>query len=248
MIVPTGYFTAALVGVALVLHIVALLRRTGIDRACERTERAVRDEIARNRAESASSARESREETAASLASLNDSVLRGMTATADTVAAQLGRLVESNATKLDAVRRSIDERLRSIEAQNARSLETVRQTVDEKLQGTLEKRLGESFRLVSERLEQVSRGLGEMQKLASGVGDLKRVLTNVKAHGSWGEVQLGVLLEQILTSDSTRRTSRRRTKASGWSTRSDSRDGATIRRRWSGCRSMPSSRWRTTSA
>src|SRR5262249_435358 len=85
------------------------------------------------------------------------------------------------------------------EAQNAKSLETVRQTVDEKLQGTLEKRLGESFRLVSERLELVSRGLGEMQSLASGVGDLKRVLTNVKTRGAWGEVQLGALPEQILT-------------------------------------------------
>src|SRR5262245_3196304 len=193
------WLTIALVAIALVLQIVALLRRTGIDLALERTERTVRDEIGRNRTESASSARESRAETAAALASLNESVVRGLTATADTVAAQLGRLVESNETKLDAVRTSIDERLQSIEAQNAKSLETVRQTVDEKLQGTLEKRLGESFRLVSERLELVSRGLGEMQSLASGVGDLKRVLTNVKTRGSWGEVQLGTLLDQILT-------------------------------------------------
>src|SRR5262245_14908303 len=193
------WLTIALVAIALVLQIVALLRRTGIDLALERTERTVRDEIGRNRTESASSARESRAETAAALASLNESVVRGLTATADTVAAQLGRLVESNETKLDAVRTSIDERLQSIEAQNAKSLETVRQTVDEKLQGTLEKRLGESFRLVSERLELVSRGLGEMQNLASGVGDLKRVLTNVKTRGSWGEVQLGALLDQILT-------------------------------------------------
>ena len=77
----------------------------------------------------------------------------------------------------------------------------MRQTVDEKLQGTLEKRLGESFKLVSERLEQVSQGLGEMQTLATGVGDLKRVLTNVKTRGTWGEVQLAALLEEVLTPD-----------------------------------------------
>jgi DNA recombination protein RmuC len=193
------WLTVALVAIALVLQVVGLLRRAGIDLALERTERAVRDEIGRNRAESASLARESRAETSATLASLNESVVRGLAATADTVAAQLGRLVASNETKLDAVRTSIDERLQSIEVKNANSLETVRQTVDEKLQGTLEKRLGESFRLVSERLELVSRGLGEMQNLASGVGDLKRVLTNVKTRGSWGEVQLGALLDQILT-------------------------------------------------
>src|SRR3954463_13168185 len=84
---------------------------------------------------------------------------------------------------------------------NERRLEQMRQTVDEKLQGTLEARLGESFKQVSERLELVHRGLGEMQTLASGVGDLRRVLTNVKTRGTWGEVQLGNLLEQILTID-----------------------------------------------
>src|SRR3954463_2748327 len=84
---------------------------------------------------------------------------------------------------------------------NEKRLEQMRHTVDEKLQGTLEARLGESFRQVSERLEQVHKGLGEMQTLASGVGDLKRVLTNVKTRGTWGEVQLGSLLEQMLTSD-----------------------------------------------
>ncbi len=75
----------------------------------------------------------------------------------------------------------------------------MRQTVDEKLQGALERRLGESFRLVSERLEQVHQGLGEMQTLAHGAGDLKKVLSNVKVRGNWGEVQLGTLLEQVLT-------------------------------------------------
>ncbi len=84
---------------------------------------------------------------------------------------------------------------------NEKKLDQMRQTVDEKLQSTLEKRLGESFKLVSERLEAVQRGLGDMQNLATGVGDLKRMLTNVKARGTWGEYQLGAILEQILTSD-----------------------------------------------
>jgi DNA recombination protein RmuC len=84
---------------------------------------------------------------------------------------------------------------------NAKQLDQMRQTVDEKLQGTLEKRLGESFKQVSERLEQVHKGLGEMQTLATGVGDLKKVLTNVKTRGTWGEVQLGALLEQVLNPD-----------------------------------------------
>jgi DNA recombination protein RmuC len=84
---------------------------------------------------------------------------------------------------------------------NEAKLEQMRATVDEKLQGTLETRLGESFKIVSERLEQVHKGLGEMQTLATGVGDLKRVLTNVKSRGGWGEVQLGMLLEDLLTAE-----------------------------------------------
>jgi len=92
----------------------------------------------------------------------------------------------------------VDARLRGLQEESAKRLEEMRLTVDEKLQGTLEKRLGDSFRLVSERLEAVQRGLGEMQTLANGVGDLKKVLTNVKVRGTWGEIQLGSLLEQIL--------------------------------------------------
>lgn len=93
---------------------------------------------------------------------------------------------------------SIELKLRAIEESNAAKLEDMRRTVDEKLQGTLEKRLGDSFKLVSDRLEMVHKGLGEMQNLASGVGDLKRVLTNVKTRGTWGEFQLQAILEQIL--------------------------------------------------
>jgi DNA recombination protein RmuC len=101
-------------------------------------------------------------------------------------------------TDLDRIRESLDARLASLQMDNARRLEEMRSTVDEKLQATLETRLGESFRLVSERLEQVHRGLGEMQHLAAGVGDLKRVLGNVTTRGAWGEVQLENLLTQML--------------------------------------------------
>ena len=104
--------------------------------------------------------------------------------------ARVDKLTASNEQKQDQIKKVMEERL-----------EEMRKTVDEKLQGTLEKRLGESFKLVSERLEQVHKGLGEMQNLATGVGDLKRVLTNVKARGSWGEYQLAGLLEQVLTPD-----------------------------------------------
>ncbi len=113
----------------------------------------------------------------------------------------LSKLTLSNETKLEALREIVEVKLRLIQEDNTKQLEQMRNTVDEKLQGTLEKRLGESFKLVSERLEQVHKGLGEMQSLASGVGDLKRVLTNVKTRGGWGEVQLGAILEQMLTPD-----------------------------------------------
>ena len=142
----------------------------------ERTDRSVRDEIAKFRAESQIQARQEREELAGSLKSFGDSVEQ----------------------KMEAVRLVIDEKLKQIQEDNTRQLERMRETVDEKLQGTLEKRLGESFRQVSERLEQVHQGLGDMRNLAAGVGDLKKVLTNIKTRGTWGEVQLGALLEEIL--------------------------------------------------
>jgi len=113
-------------------------------------------------------------------------------------ALQLTALGEATERRMEALRATVEERLASLQEDNGARLERIRETVDERLQGTLETRLGESFRAVSERLEQVHRGLGEMQALASGVGDLKRVLTNVKTRGTWGEVQLGALLEQVL--------------------------------------------------
>ncbi|PYJ24481.1 MAG: DNA recombination protein RmuC [Verrucomicrobia bacterium] len=102
---------------------------------------------------------------------------------------------------LEGVRSVVDLRLRQLQEDNAKQIDEMRATVDEKLQGTLEKRLGESFKLVSDRLEQVHQGLGAMQQLASDVGGLQRVLTNVKTRGGWSEWQLGVLLEEMLTPD-----------------------------------------------
>jgi DNA recombination protein RmuC len=117
------------------------------------------------------------------------------------VAATLKGVGDSLFRQAAEVAAKVDGRLHALQDDNAKRLEQMRQTVDEKLQGTLEKRLGESFRLVSAQLEAVQRGLGEMQSLATGVGDLRKVLSNVKVRGTWGEVQLGSLLEQLLAPD-----------------------------------------------
>jgi DNA recombination protein RmuC len=114
---------------------------------------------------------------------------------------ELSRVAKSLDGRFEQLRAAVETRLQAMQADNGAKLEEMRRTVDEKLHATLEKRLGESFKQVSDRLEQVHRGLGEMQTLAAGVGDLKRVLTNVKTRGSWGEVQLGNLLEQLLTAE-----------------------------------------------
>ncbi len=160
------------------------------------------------REETGAGARQQRDEMAASLKSFNESVLKGMSDMGSLLREQMEgfllrirRLAESNENKLEAVKTTVDLRLRELQEDNSRQLDKMRTTVDEKLQGTLEKRLGESFRHVSERLELVHKGLGEMQSLASGVGDLKKALTNVKTRGSWGEIQLEALLEEILAPD-----------------------------------------------
>ncbi|HYQ59588.1 MAG TPA: DNA recombination protein RmuC [Desulfatiglandales bacterium] len=160
------------------------------------------------RTESAAGAKQLREEVIAALKGITDATTKTMGELANVQKTQLeamssaiGKLSDSNEKKLEAVRVAVESKLQSIQIDNARQLDQMRQTVDEKLQGTLEKRLGESFRQVSERLEQVHKGLGEMQTLATGVGDLKKVLTNVKTRGTWGEVQLGAMLEQVLNPD-----------------------------------------------
>ncbi len=177
---PLLYVIAGLIGGGLLAAVIFLLLRpktNGIesdllkrlevlDRAQERAERIIREEMSRGREENANVAKAQREE--------------------------LGKSLES-------VRSIVDLRLKQLQEDNSKQIDKMRATVDEKLQGTLEKRLGESFKLVSDRLEQVHQGLGAMQQLASDVGGLQKVLTNVKARGGWGEVQLGALLEQVLT-------------------------------------------------
>lgn len=160
------------------------------------------------RAESATGAKQLREEVVGTLKALSETITKTMGELANLQKTQLeamssaiGKLSDSNEKKLEAVRVTVEGKLQSIQTDNAKQLDQMRQTVDEKLQGTLEKRFGESFKQVSERLELVHKGLGEMQSLATGVGDLKKVLTNVKTRGTWGEVQLGVLLEQVLNPD-----------------------------------------------
>jgi DNA recombination protein RmuC len=156
----------------------------------ERIERALREELARVRDEVAGTGKESRNELGNSLKGFGDSL-----------AQQLSSLTRSSEERLERVRETVETRLLTLQEDNSAKLEKMRQTVDEKLHATLEQRLGDSFRLVSERLELVHKGLGEMQTLASGVGDLKKVLTNIKVRGTFGEVQLGNLLEQVFTPD-----------------------------------------------
>ncbi len=124
---------------------------------------------------------------------------QGQSAELQRFAEKLEALAEANRQQSKVLNDAIQKSLDTIRVGNEKKLDQMRQTVDEKLHGTLEKRLGESFKLVSERLEKVQHGLGEMQELAKGVGDLKRVMTNVKTRGTWGEYQLGNLLEQVLT-------------------------------------------------
>lgn len=179
---------------------------TSLEKNLERNERLVNGEFSRNREESNINARQIREELNKSVSSFSNSVLARMAEIAnlqrsqlDIFATQLSSLTKTNDLRFEQLRQTVEERLSLIQQDNSQKLEQMRATVDEKLKSTLEQRLGESFKLVSERLEEVHKGLGEMQTLASGVGDLKKVLTNVKTRGTWGEIQLGNLLEQILT-------------------------------------------------
>ncbi|MGN6186951.1 MAG: DNA recombination protein RmuC [Thermoanaerobaculia bacterium] len=204
--------------VAAVASLVLLLVRGGA------SEKLLAEEIARLREESRNSAASLRQEVVTLVNSLGTSLqnadrernarlettrtevvgaitTHGTTQRQDleAIRMQVARLTESNEHRIAEVRRTVDERLKEIAAINARELQQMRNTVDEKLEGTLTQRIGESFALVTQRLEEVHRGLGEMQSLANGVGDLKKVLSNVKSRGGWGEVQLASLLEQMLS-------------------------------------------------
>lgn len=140
-------------------------------------------------------------ETGTRLNELQTSLVQQMTGLTGLQGQQLADLTRRIQLDLGEVRGTLQSQLTNLQQGNERKLDQMRETVEEKLQSTLEARLGESFRMVSERLEQVHKGLGEMQALASGVGDLKRMLTNVKSRGTYGEVQLAALLEQVLLAD-----------------------------------------------
>ena len=215
------YLLLFLAALAVLLQIVVLLRGrpdgkldqletrfTALDAALERQERELRGELGRLRGEAQEIARGDRAEQAQALERFGQG-LAGQVGQLGTLQAQqfeafgqhLNRLTQSFDARVEQLRLTVETRLGAIQTENAAKLEEMRKTVDEKLHATLEQRLGESFKLVSERLEQVHRGLGEMQTLAAGVGDLKKVLTNVKTRGTWGEVQLANLLEQVLTAE-----------------------------------------------
>lgn len=140
-----------------------------------------------------------REAQAQALARFNEAQEASLRRLSDAMAEQLRVQAESNDRRLSEVRSTVETRLQALQADNEKKLEQMRQTVDEKLHATLEQRLGESFKQVADRLEQVHKGLGEMQRLASDVGSLNRVLSNVKTRGIFGEVQLAGLLEQVFT-------------------------------------------------
>jgi DNA recombination protein RmuC len=215
--------TAAGIGIALVVLalLIVLVRRNpakplaeihetigDLNDRLDRLERMFREESALGRQEAAHGDRQAREELRSGLAQLTESLLSRLAEIArlqkgqlDSFSRQLADLTALNESKLEALRRTLESRLLAMQADNTRKLDQMRLVVDEKLQSTLEKRLGESFKQVSERLEQVYTGLGEMRTLAAGVGDLKKVLTNVKTRGIWGEIRLNQILEQILTPD-----------------------------------------------
>jgi DNA recombination protein RmuC len=204
-------FVLAGIGLVLVLQLVLVLRKQSVDlqpifdrlegthKSFARLEDILDREHAQAREESARRLFELREETARALADNQEQMVKSLTLLGESQRAATLKLTEATEHKLDTLRDKIDQRLLQLQTENTAQLEKMRVTVDEKLQGTLEKRLGESFKQVSERLELVHKGLGEMQHLATGVGDLKKVLTNVKTRGMWGEVQLGAILSEILS-------------------------------------------------
>ncbi len=165
-----------------------------LEKSTNKNEQTLRDEMAKSRIETANSLRNLTE----SLTSNINEMSRSQQLQSDSIDKRMIMLTDSNEKRLEAIRSSVEDKLKGIREDNNQKLEAIRATVEEKLHNTLEKRLGESFKLVSDRLEQVHKGLGEMQSLASGVGDLKKVLSNVKTRGIWGEIQLGNILEQIL--------------------------------------------------
>lgn len=193
----------ATLGVALLCYRALSKRSSGearfdqLEKGLERLERMFQAEMGRNREEMTGNFQnfgEAVQKRMVEIASLQKAQLDGF-------AQQMATLTTSNEQRLDKLRETVELRLKWLQEDNGKKLDQMRATVDEKLHETLEKRLGESFKQVSGQLEQVHKGLGEMQHLAAGVGDLKKVLSNIKTRGTMGEVQLHNLLEQILTPD-----------------------------------------------
>ncbi len=177
-----------------------------LEKFLERFDKLVREELLKAREEANNNARALREEISNNIKLMGDTIVKNMGELAnlqksqlDIFASQLSNLSDITEKRLDKMRDTIENRLQILQEENSKKLDQMRGVVDEKLHATLEKRLGESFKLVSERLELVHKGLGEMQHLVTSVGDLKKVLTNIKTRGTWGEIQLGNLLEQILS-------------------------------------------------
>jgi DNA recombination protein RmuC len=194
-----------LAGVVL-LGIVALVRQAATGTQIAHVESDIRQDLANSRSEQAATAAGLRSEVGGAIGTFREATQTQLTDMAglqqrqlQAFGEQLAKLTLSNEQRLEAVRTTVEQRLDALRVDNTAKLEQMRATVDEKLQATLEQRLGESFKIVSERLEQVHQGLGEMKSLAVGVGDLKRVLSNVKTRGMWGEVQLAALLAEVLT-------------------------------------------------
>ncbi|MDA3838060.1 MAG: DNA recombination protein RmuC [Candidatus Delongbacteria bacterium] len=196
----------------LIVAIIVLLKNSNssqsedIDKLIVKNESLIKDEFSRNRTENATIFKQNREEQNNSFKSFEEKLDKDIKDQNDHLKVKFENLVniqkELNKTveeKTEKIRESVENKLKDLQENNTKKLEEIRVTVDEKLHNTLETRLGESFKLVSDRLEKVQKGLGEMQSLANNVGDLQKVLTNVKTRGMMGEYQLENILEQILT-------------------------------------------------
>lgn len=214
--ITTLLLVLILLGVGAVLFFILTKKESGVDVEAvikeqlvsfqEKSESVLKGEMTTNRKELLDSEKRLREELTGLFKSFGDSIERRMTDFSgtqsknfDSFSLKLAELIDRNDAKMEKVKEAVEKKLDGIQKDNSEKLEAMRQTVDEKLQSTIEKRFGESFKMVSERLELVHKGLGEMQTIAVGVGDLKKVLSNIKTRGTWGEAQLGNLIAEILT-------------------------------------------------
>lgn len=215
-----AYISLAISSLSLILLVILFFRSsqagirdmatrfTILEKSQERLERCLKDEISKNREEMQMSAKALRQEVNSSLLTINESLMRRLSESLqsqlgqlDSFSKQLQMITQANEARLSRLSETVEAQLKAIQEDNNQKLEKMRETVDEKLNATLATRLDNSFKQVGDQLQLLYKSLGEMQVLAGGVSDLNRVLTNVKARGTWGEVQLGNLLEQTMTAD-----------------------------------------------